>query len=58
MEAIEFANWLNNNWYVPTGIDSMWKVDVEHPEYEKERLGVPDVNLFTSEELFKKFFNK
>ena len=27
--AIEFADYLNNNWYVPT-TDGFWKIDVEN----------------------------
>ncbi len=49
--AIEFADYLNNNWYVPT-TDGFWKIDVENDEYT---LDVPELNLFSTKELLVLF---
>lgn len=50
--ATSFADWINNNWYIPTGTDGMWKLDIEHIEYAGE---IPKVNIFTTTELLTKF---
>lgn len=54
-EAIDYANWLNNNWYIPTGTDGAWRINVEHVECGIEE---PRINLFTTEELYNKFQKK
>jgi len=51
---IEFADWINNNWYEPIGYDGMWRLRVEDIEYILE---IPEVNLFTTEELYEKWSN-
>lgn len=51
--AIDFGNWLNNNWYVPTN-EGMWKLEVDHPEFPKD-FPKPLINLFAIADLFKKF---
>jgi len=53
-ECVLFADWINNNWYVPAK-EGMWKLDIENIEY---RLEVPEINIFTSNELLNKFLNK
>lgn len=55
MKTIEFGNWINNNWYEPTGTDGNWRLNIEHPEFQGE---LPEVNLFTTDELHEKFINK
>jgi len=39
--AIEFADWLNNNWYVPMK-DGMWRLEVENIEYTLKK---PQINI-------------
>lgn len=51
--AIEFANWLNNNWYIPSK-QGFWKLDINDEEYQLEE---PKINVFNIEELFSKFEN-
>lgn len=50
-DIIEFANWLNNNWYIPAE-DGMWRIMVEHIEYQGKK---PKVNVFSTEELYELF---
>ena len=50
--AINFINWLHNNWYEPTGTDFYWRLKVEDIEYTLE---IPPINLFLPEELYEKF---
>lgn len=49
-EAIEFANWLANQWFKPTS--DGWKIDIKNPECGIEILGV---NWFMTEDLYKHF---
>jgi len=51
---VDFANWINNNWYEPAE-DGMWRIRIEHPEYS---LPIPEVNIFSTEDLLKRFINK
>jgi len=51
-KLIEFAEWINNNWYEPVGYDGQWRLRINDIEYT---LPKPKVNLFTSEELYEKF---
>ncbi len=37
-EAIEFANWLNNNWYHPYGTGKTWRVSRSETDYTTEEL--------------------
>ncbi len=51
-EALDFADWINNNWYIPA--TGGWRIEVENIEFI---LPHPKVNYFTTEELFSKFSN-
>lgn len=50
-DAIEFAEWLNNNFYIPDE-NGMWRIMVEHIEYQGKK---PKVNIFSTEELYELF---
>lgn len=52
-KAVDFGNWLHHNWYIPA--KEGWELDVDNEEYT---LSIPDVNYFTTQELFEKFQNK
>ncbi|CAM1370429.1 hypothetical protein TPENAI_60873 [Tenacibaculum litopenaei] len=54
--AIEFADWINNNWFIPTGTDLNWELNKEHPEFELT-IEENEVNLYTTEELYVMFEN-
>lgn len=51
--AIDFADWINNNWYVPMN-DGFWRIEVENEEYT---LDIPEVNVFSTAELMGFFIN-
>ena len=52
-KAIKFADWLNNNWFIPTK-DSLWVMFVEHPEFNNTTT-LDEKSVFTSEELYENF---
>ena len=52
VEAIRFADWINNNWLIPAD-DSDWKLDVEHEEYENS-LKIEDT-FYGTKELYEMF---
>jgi len=53
--AIRFANWLYNNFFIPVGTDGNWEIDSSHSEFNGD---LPEVNLFSTEQLYEKFTNK
>ena len=54
-KAIEFAQWLKNNWFIPTHNGDFWKLDKGHEEYSPTL--ETDKTIFTEEELYD-FFNE
>lgn len=51
---MDFADWLNNNFYVPRE-DGLWRIMTEHPEYKGKKF---KINIFFTEELYKKFLKE
>jgi len=51
---VDFLDWIHNNWYTPIGNDGWRKLDVENIEYN---LPIPEINMFTSEQLVIKYLN-
>lgn len=50
-DAIEFADWLNNEFYIPSE-DGLWRIMIEHTEFTRKK---PKVNIFTIEQLYTEF---
>jgi hypothetical protein len=55
-EAIQFADWLNNNWLIPAE-DSFWKLDVNNEEYKNSLKIEDEETVYSAEELFEIFKN-
>lgn len=49
--GIEFADWINNNWFIPIN-EGRWRLEVENEEYT---LDIPEVNNFSTKELMDLF---
>ena len=54
-EAIEFGNWIKNNWFIPTYEGDGWKLDLNHTEYMPTIDSIDRDSIFSTEELFELF---
>ena len=56
--AIEFANWINNNWWIPTGNDFYWMQDRTNSEYQVTIKEIDLDTFYTTKQLLELFNNK
>ena len=56
-EAIDFAVWIANNWFIPSNVGGMWKLDKNDENFTLTVKEAID-NLFSTEQLYKWFRNK
>lgn len=55
IHAIQFLDWINNNFFIPVGSDGNYGLETEHPEFQLTIEGLDKNGIFTSEKLYEMF---
>ena len=53
-EAIRFADWIKNNWFIPKNNGDSWKLDMFHDEFQPT-MDIEHNRFYTTEQLWDMF---